>query len=54
MLVGCYRVLDYAKYKRAFPRLLELTSPTWRAGKLHSFLDVLTSKNDWKPYDRYR
>ncbi len=54
MLVGCYRVLDYAKYKRAFSKLLELTSPNWRAGELHSFLDVLTSKSDWKSYDKYR
>ena len=54
MLVGCYRVLDYAKYKAAFPKLLELTDPQWRAGELHSFLDILTSKRDWKTYDKYR
>ena len=54
MLVGCYRVLDYAKYKRAFPKLLELTSPHWRASALHGFLDMLTSKSDWKSYDMYR
>lgn len=54
MLVGCYRVLDYAKYKRAFPKLLELTSPNWRASALHGFLNVLTSKSDWKSYDKYR
>jgi hypothetical protein len=54
MLVGCYRVLDYAKYKQAFPKLLNLTSPNWRASVLRSFLDVLTSKSDWKSYDKYR
>jgi hypothetical protein len=54
MLVGCYRVLDYTKYKRAFPKLLELTSPNWRAAGLHAFLDVLTSKRDWKAYDTFR
>lgn len=54
MLVGCYRVLDYARYKRAVPKLLKLTSPEWRASSLRSFLDVLTSKKDWKVYDRYR
>jgi hypothetical protein len=54
MLVGCYRVLDYAKYKQAFPKLLNLTSPNWRASVLHNFLNVLTSKSDWKSYDKYR
>lgn len=54
MLVGCYRVLDYAKYKRAFPTLLELTDPEWRASGLHGFLDELTSKSDWKTYDKFR
>ena len=54
MVVGCYRVLNYAKYKRAFPKLLELTSPDWRAAELHGFLDELVSKSDWKSYDKYR
>jgi hypothetical protein len=54
MLVGCYRVLDYAKYKRAVPRLLQLTPPNWRAAQLHDFLNVLAKKNDWKTYDQYR
>lgn len=54
MLVGCYRALDYAQYKRAVPKLLKVTSPDWRAASLHNFLDVLTSKKDWKVYDRYR
>lgn len=54
MAVGCYRVLDYEKYKRAFGPLHSLTAPEWRASGLSGFLDVLASKEDWKAYDRYR
>jgi hypothetical protein len=31
MHVGCYRVLDFEQYKRAFPALLNITLPEWRA-----------------------
>jgi hypothetical protein len=54
MVVHCYRVLDYAQYKRTFPRLLASTSPNWRASELHDFLDVVASKKDWRTYDRFR
>jgi hypothetical protein len=33
---------------------LELTSPTWRASPLQHFLDELSSKGDWKSYDKVR
>jgi hypothetical protein len=54
MLVGCYRVLDYDRYKRAFATLLEVTAPDWRALELHWFLDIVAAKKDWRVYDRYR
>ena len=54
MLVGCYRAVDYARYKRAFPTLLKATAPNWRASHLHSFLKVVAAKKDWKAYDQYR
>ncbi len=54
MRVGCYRVLDYTRYKRTFPSLYALTSPEWRAAPLISFLNTVRSKKDWKTYDRVR
>jgi hypothetical protein len=54
MLVGCYRVLDYDKYKRAVPSLLELTPPEWRSAPLIQFLNALGAKKDWTTYDKFR
>jgi hypothetical protein len=54
MLVGCYRVLDYDEYKRAFKKLLHVTSPNRRAYALHTFLNMVAAKKDWNAYDVYR
>lgn len=54
MTVGCFRVLDYGKCKRAYPSLREATPPEWRASDLHGFLNVVRKKKDWKTYDRFR
>jgi hypothetical protein len=54
MLVGCYRALDYDKYKRAFAGLLAKTPPERCAAPLHDFLTFVAAKKDWRTYDRYR
>src|SRR6185503_5711371 len=37
MLVNCCRAVDYVKYRRAFPKLLDVTDPASRASALHDF-----------------
>lgn len=54
MVVGCYLKLDYAKYKRVFPKLLAVTDPEWRAFDLIQFLDNVAKRKDWATYDQYR
>lgn len=54
MVVGGYRALDYDRYKRAFPALLEQISPSWQASPLNDFLNVVARKQDWSTYHRHR
>lgn len=54
MVVGCYLKLDYAKYKRAFPKLLAVAESHWRATDINRFLDNVAKRKDWVTYDRYR
>jgi hypothetical protein len=54
MLVGCYRALDYQKYKRAFARLLLEIPSEEQASALHDFFNAVASGEDWPTYDRHR
>jgi hypothetical protein len=54
MVVGCYRALDFRRYKAAFARLHEITEPQDRAFNLIQFLGVIADKKDWVTYDQYR
>jgi hypothetical protein len=54
MVVGCYRALDFRRYKGAFANLHQMAEPRDRAFYLIDFLDVVAGKRDWAAYDQFR